>query len=622
MCKLIHLLLLCTLLCSCSAKAPDNPPPVTEEATTSTELAHPGYYDPESSLEQQTDGAIRCYPLRDLESTSAVPLGDDLVVFSCTESNTTITLLTGENLVPVASTTVDTVLTASHDSLRVCKDGLTFFEESSQQTVVLDESLKEIRRISAPEDLLGMPMLSADGTALYYCTANGLRAMDLDSGISRCLKEMAYSFQCVKGLWLNDTILECYISSGNSGQTLFLSTETGQLLGSAEENFSFCASDDRYYATMMDSYSRRILYGTAGESIMTLEPYTEILESHFLPESHGLVTVSMRDNALRYLEHYSLTSGFRNSHYALSTDYFPWDFHTNSQGNVCFLNYDPNYRCNVYHQWDISATLTGDDTVYTSTYYTKDAPDQEALAQCAQYAQRIGEKYGVQVLVYKEAAATEPWDYDLEYEHLAGVIHRELTLLDARLANYPQGFLATLADRFDGLTFCIVRSITGSAESGSLDSANGIQFMNGYHAYIALAATANTEYALYHELCHLIDTVVITESGAYDRWEELNPSGFAYDYDYIANLSRNSSAYLQDSSRYFIDNYSMSFPKEDRARIMEYAMTEGNAAYFQSSTMQSKLKLLCEGIREAFGLKKSPETFLWEQYLNISLAYK
>ena len=67
--------------------------------------------------------------------------------------------------------------------------------------------------------------------------------------------------------------------------------------------------------------------------------------------------------------------------------------------------------------------------------------------------------------------------------------------------------------------------------------------------------------------------------------------------------------------------YSMSFPKEDRARIMEFAMTEGNAACFQSKTMQAKLKLLCQGIREAFGLRKSPETFLWEQYLNESLAY-
>ena len=235
---------------------------------------------------------------------------------------------------------------------------------------------------------------------------------------------------------------------------------------------------------------------------------------------------------------------------------------------------------------------------------------------------RIGEKYGIEVLIYKEAAAVEPYDYDLEYEHLVGVLNRELGLLEEHLANYPEGFLPKLASRFNGLKICIVRSLTGTAESGSLDSADGIQFLDNYNAYIARAAASNTEYALYHEMCHLIDTMVISESGAYDRWDQLNPKGFEYDYDYISNQYRDGSAYLGESNRSFIDTYSMSFPKEDRARIMEYAMTEGNAFYFQSTTMQSKLKLLCEGIREAFGLRKSPETFLWEQYLNISLAYE
>ena len=119
----------------------------------------------------------------------------------------------------------------------------------------------------------------------------------------------------------------------------------------------------------------------------------------------------------------------------------------------------------------------------------------------------------------------------------------------------------------------------------------------------------------------MIDSVVLTQSNAYDRWDMLNPSDFVYDYDYVRNIDRDGSKYLQPGSEYFIDTYSMSFPKEDRARIMEYAMTEGNEAAFQSRAMQKKLLTLCEGIRDAFGLKKSPETFLWEQYLTASLAY-
>ena len=64
-----------------------------------------------------------------------------------------------------------------------------------------------------------------------------------------------------------------------------------------------------------------------------------------------------------------------------------------------------------------------------------------------------------------------------------------------------------------------------------------------------------------------------------------------------------------------MDTYSMSFPKEDRARILERAMEQGNEALFASPAMQAKLSCLCQAIREAYGLKKSPETFRWEQYL-------
>ena len=44
-------------------------------------------------------------------------------------------------------------------------------------------------------------------------------------------------------------------------------------------------------------------------------------------------------------------------------------------------------------------------------------------------------------------------------------------------------------------------------------------------------------------------------------------------------------------------------------------MTAGNASCFESETMQKKLRKLCTGIREAFGLKDTSEVLIWEQYL-------
>ena len=69
-------------------------------------------------------------------------------------------------------------------------------------------------------------------------------------------------------------------------------------------------------------------------------------------------------------------------------------------------------------------------------------------------------------------------------------------------------------------------------------------------------------------MSHIIDSRVLSTCTAYDSWDALNPQEFEYDYDYIANLNRFDYDYLEDDNRYFIDPYSMSFPTEDRARIL------------------------------------------------------
>ena len=50
-------------------------------------------------------------------------------------------------------------------------------------------------------------------------------------------------------------------------------------------------------------------------------------------------------------------------------------------------------------------------------------------------------------------------------------------------------------------------------------------------------------------------------------------------------------------------------------RILEYAANPGNGERFLSPVMQNKLQRICLGIREAFGLTNSSQSFVWEQYL-------
>ncbi len=624
--KWIPLLLALLLLAGCGA-APSpmeeaaSVPTATAAVTTATEPS--GFYDPDAPLELATNGALRCYPLGGISGCNVMLLGEDLLLFSHADETTTLQVLSGETLYPKASLLLDFFLTPEGTHLRTWENGISFYDDTRKETVVLDSSLREVARINAPKDILGEPLLSEDRTTLYYCTSDAIRALDLESGISRCLRETAYPSQFLVGLHQEDTVLQfSYSDYASTWETLFLSTETGTVLHTASDSLSLATYGIEYYASFWENSTPFYIFGSAGTSPQAFYPADPTtVECTFLPEDRAAVTLFVSPDAPTLLEYYDLDTGARSASLELDTGFYPWGFVSKGDGKVCFLHYDERSGGDILCIWDTSLSPSGDTACYTGTHYTRETPDYEGLAACTLYAEEISKRYGIEVLVYKRATEIQPWDYDMEYEYQVSVIQAELAQLDARLAHYPDGLLETLAQRFDGVTICLVQSLTGSAESGSLESANGIQFWEGHHAYIALAAGQQTEHALYHELCHLIDTVVLNESGAYDRWDELNPTGFSYDYDYVANQSRNSGEYLREESRYFIDMYSMSFPKEDRARIMEYAMTGGNASYFQSAAMQAKLKLLCEGIREAFGLRKSPETFLWEQYLNESLAY-
>ena len=140
-----------------------------------------------------------------------------------------------------------------------------------------------------------------------------------------------------------------------------------------------------------------------------------------------------------------------------------------------------------------------------------------------------------------------------------------------------------------------------------------MEYLLDGNVYIVLELEDELEQTFYHALFHVIDPLILSNSIAYYKWNDLNPSGFQYDNDYIKNLERDGSKYLDGDKRWFIDTYSMSFAVEDRARIFEYAMQPGNESYFTGDTMQKKLKMLCKGIREVFQLEA--ESYPWEQYL-------
>ena len=612
--KRIIPLLLALLLCGCGAgQLPENVP--ATETAVATEPS--GCYASGSEAELLSGGAVRKYTPR-IPDTYAIAAADgDILLFSGVEE-TRITLLKGDHLYEAASLTLDFWIHPEDPSFQVSDRGITYYDFVNRCVVFLDKALKQVSTLAVPEEMVGQPILSSDRLKLYYCTPGAIRVMDLETDIDRLIRQTGYQDQYLADILLEDTVLRLSVSEGDKTESIYILAQSGELVGQHGADTLVTIGGERYYADVPEGSMNVHLFGKAGEEPAALTPENPFAAVTWLDDLHGALTVE-QSHELLILDYYDLHTGRCSASQQMRGISTPWSIVDEpARGCVTFLSEDG--EDSALYRWDPGASLSGADAVYTSERYTLENMDEAGIAKCLALAETLNETYGVELLLGMDAVKVEPWDYELYPEYQVPVIRRALTQMEQILQQYPTDFFRILSDgTTEGpVRICLVRAATGSPESGSLTETNGIQFWDENTAYVAVAAGNMMEQTFFHEMFHVIETRVLSNSNAYYEWDKLNPEGFAYDYSYVTNLEREGEAYLEGEERAFIDTYSMSFPKEDRARIMEYAATVGNETYFLSETMQNKLRVLCEGIRQAFALEGSTEFFIWEQYLSRS----
>lgn len=608
------LLLLCLLLCGCTPKAqtPDAPPSTTPPETVPVTM-----YAPDSSLEQAHSGALRVYPLTLRKVQGFRTMGEDLLVFSGYGA-TTITCLTGPELTILSSITLDFELDPEDPSLRVQNNSFSFFDPAQGEFLTLNRQLEVTRRIGITQPLTGSPILSNDGRFLYYCTDQAVLEWDQQTGVHRKIKEMCYESQELTGLHRNDSILQCRIRDQGDIQTLFFDIADGRTGYQGDGDIFFASQGQNYYAILPGDTREQLVFGRADAQAQLLYPRDLSAKTFCLPGSHAAVTAAIGDDDAILLTYYDLSSQYGPAELTLAPLQMPKDIGSCSGGYVYILSYDPERDCDTLYRWEVPKITADDRCGYTEDFSKSKTADPSSMEQLRQFASQIGTKYGLQIHIGEDALGVQPWDYSFEAETDIRLLQQELEALDQRLSQYPAIVLEKTASHFSSLNLCLLRSISGTAASGSLNTATGIQFFEGTDAYVAISVGKYSRQALYHELFHVMETHILTESSELDTWNELNPDDFSYTYS--NHPSQEYQRYLSGESRAFIDLYSMSYPKEDKARILENAMLPGNRELFQAPILQEKLTLLCRGIRQAYGLKNSQDIFLWEQYLAEPLA--
>ena len=617
--RILWLSLVILLLCGCANQpAEETTAPVSQTVPRMTDPTEPtGIYEPFSDLEIQTAGAVRYYLPGMADAYSIRMMEEDVLIFSGREQ-TTLTRYTGETLCIRAQTTLECHIDPEDTAFQISGNGITYFNSDSQELVFLDNDLEEVLRLQLPSGLQGKPVLSSDRSQVFYCTADAIRVYDTASGLDKLLKSIAYPAQSVHSVLDQDKVLRCHLTDalGNLN-VIFLSTQTGQLIYELRHDLNMTTVGERYYVTLAEGVMDQVLIGSRSRENQVLTPADAFARPWILARSHSVVTSGVTGDTTS-LDHYDLETGLRTASVELPVVLELWAVE-GLEESVWLMAYDAMAEAPVILHWDRAKTPAEDTKLYTGPRYTGENPDEEALAECAALAGEIGSTYGVTILVGRDAVAQQPWDYRLEYEYQPAVIRRELAALEDILSRFPQGFFGQLHGQTH---IAIVRSVLGNVSAGTVDAAGGVQFWVGENPYMALAAGNGLAQSFCHEIFHIIDSKVLSACRVYYHWDKLNPEDCKYFNDFTSYLTADVSQYLREEDRVFIDAYSMSYPREDRARIMEYACMEGNAHYFQSQIMQSKLKTLCEGIRKAFGLEKYQQSLLWEQYLSEPLKMK
>ena len=455
-----------------------------------------------------------------------------------------------------------------------------------------------------PADISGHPCVSHTNQEVYYCKDKEVRALHLQTGISRLVKsQVCQSIELVAS-HLDGTMLACrVIDEKGAASMIYIDSATGQTRDDVSLLTDIQTGATEYLISRTEGIVNQKIFGSldgVAQVLTVEEPLTAVFPLN------GAYRWYLDDGALT-MDFYDFTTGTHSAQVRMVGVGEPIAVAADNH-YIWFLAMEGETE--MLYRWDVSVSATGNAHNYIIPLYTRSQPDAQGLQQCAQRALELKEKYGLHVHVGEDALEVNG-GYELVSEYLVPSMSEMMDRIEALLSQFPEGFWDESLAKGD-VHISLVRTIAGNKEM--------VQFYENGGAYVLLQASDNIEQNFLHGIAYIIDSHVLGNSRDYDDWKKLNPDEFDYDYHYYTYYKYSDSEYLSNENRYFADAYSMTFPHEDRCRLFVYAMLEGNESIFQTEAMQAKLKRMCQGIRESYGYERDGNTYPWERYLNQSLA--
>ena len=613
------LVLLCLMIilsgCQTGSSMPVQTAPTPTE-TPETEIQTVPFHLPllEQGIFLEESDNLRYIPNATVESMASPEVrlfGNGLLLSECTENALVLNLISLEDGTLVNSGSV----TATPDAKLYIGNGeIGLCDRALGQISILDEHFQPLRAYDVPGEGDDWYLNSELDTLYIFFSDRGLLARNL---VTR------------EDIWLVDNGFRVTPMGSANGYVIFeytdrsdqktytrclnLSMTTMETLPIADPVCSGIRLGETWLLESRESDELNFL--VQDESVHSFV-WTDSQARLLSTKRHLLVT----DPSKRNLSLYELDGSFisqcalpQNSHAVVGAD-FVWSGYWEGYFFTDFID----SSCRLMF-WDVNADCEGENLQMLPLEETQ-LSQPVVEASLYERAAQLSDRFGVDIRIAEQCS--------LDYSHYDSYaltdptfIRSALDILEESLGKYPEGF-------FRQLTYGSIESIRIELVGGLMlksdatthtDDAGAFAQDRGSYYGIVLNGFLMSEKTLYHEFSHIIDSrlewdALIRTDALYseEAWLALQPEGFSYAMSYI-HIPEELQSFVD--SGYFVYDYALTYPTEDRATLMAAAMENYTWVFEPGSGIRAKMQYYADCIRDCFDTEDWPETTSWEQVL-------
>lgn len=512
------------------------------------------------------------------------------------------------------------------EGVYVCENGYSYCVRDNciWEKSLSDRNVSEEQKIVLSQDyaVYYLDGIYTDAEGTPYGVVGGMAAdlqmyagvVDLSTGEFVYLQKQDYMMVYVN----NGSLIAREVQNENEENTVYYIAPSGQPLCSyrwnGQENmnmavlsdgkilfyyFSFEETGTKLHVELYDSAKKELL-GSSTFDVQSGDVW--LCDNPFMLED-GVMLLPVTDMSV-------------------DTYFYRWEYGTSGQGlsqvTAKAVDVPADAVAQIEYKWN------------PVVFVPQECPEE--FAALREKADALEEQFGVDIYISDECsnifgnyAIVSLSDYE--------AIDESLDILEYELGKYPEGFFEQFKGGWiEGIDIYLAGQLMG-INGDSLEYAAGFEtdYNGSYAVVIDSAFPDNVRSTIHHELSHAIDSQMMLLSDDQQMyldeayWALLNPSadvyGTSYTYTYAQfgrpEMMSYTYLYAVPEEAYFIDDYSMTFPTEDRARLFENIMSDAGWVDWENAPhLREKLNYYASCIRSAFdttGWNRIP----WEMYMEF-----